>query len=487
MAIRLQNERQRLAELEGSDHAVRASFALSYRALDSYEKRAFNLMGVFNGRSFPREAFAAVAELDYFTAGDRLFSLEGASLVQAGENGRFQQHSLLADFARELLATGEEWEGGYARFVQHYLHFAQQNQHNYDTLRPEWDNMMAAMNAAHQHHLWQLVTDFAEALRDAWFTRGRYTHAREGYVLAQQAAAKIENRQLLGKSLWHLGRAAIEQNYYDEAQQFLKDSLAIFQADKDDQNIANVLFDLARIVIERSQYDEALELLAQCQAIRQELGDEVGVAAVYYRQARIFLRQGEYDHAVVLCDQALSIQKGADDKLGAIRTLRLLASLAYRQKNYHEAKMSNQEAIFLCQQVQDQAELAATYLMMVSISRRQLDMQSAQEYAEKSLNWLKRMGDRKLQGVALYEISIIKEASGEYSVAKEVGLQSYKLLEESQDEYNLVYILAHLSDVCAHLHQHEEAASYKLDALKIAQRIHHPMAVSLEKDVGVIQ
>ena len=106
------------------------------------------LMGVFNGRSFTREAFAAVAEWDYFMAGDRLFALEGASLVRMREDGRFQQHALLADFARELLEAGEEREGGHGRFVHHYLYFAQENKHNYDALRPEWDNMMAAMETA---------------------------------------------------------------------------------------------------------------------------------------------------------------------------------------------------------------------------------------------------------------------------------------------------------------------------------------------------
>jgi len=484
MAARLRNERQRLAELELSDQAVRASFAISYRALDSYEKRAFALMGVFNGRSFPREAFAAIAELDYFAAGDRLFALEGASLVQMGEDDRFQQHPLLADFAREKLAEGDEREGGYGHFINYYLYFAQENQHYYDALRPEWDNMMAAMNAAHHHQLWQLVTDFAEALRDAWFTRGRYSSAREGFILAQQAATKIENRHLMAKSLWYLGRAAIEQNYYEEARQFLQESLAIFQAEEDDQYIAHVLFDLARIAIERSQYDEASDLLAQCKEIRQELGDEVGVAAVYYRQARIFYRQGVYEQVSNLCEQALFIQRQADDKAGIIRTLRLLAGLAYRLQNYDLAKALGYEAMLLCQEIEDQAELAAAYYTMAVISRRQLDLQSAQDYAEKSLSLLRRMGDRKTQGIVLYEMSIIKEASSEYEIAKELGLQSYELLRESQDEYNLVHVLSHLSDVCEHLQERSEAAKYKLEALKIARRINHSMTMSLENAVS---
>jgi tetratricopeptide (TPR) repeat protein len=487
MADRLRNERQRLAELELSDQAVRASFALSYRALDSYEKRAFALMGVFNGRSFPREALAAIAELDYFAAGDRLFALEGASLVQMGEDARFQQHPLLADFARELLEAGEEPEGGYGRYVQHYLHFAQENQHNYDALRPEWDNMMAAMNVAHHHQLWQLVTDFAEALRDAWFTRGRYSSAREGFILAQQAAAKIENQQLLARSLWHLGRAAIEQNYYDEARQFLQESLAIFQAEEDNQYIAHVLFDLARIAIERSQYDEALDLLAQCKEIRQDLGNEVGVAAVYYRQARIFYRQGEYDQVTALCDQALLIQRSADDKPGTIRTLRLLAGLIYRQQDYELAKTLIYEAVLLCEEIQDQAELAASYYTMAIINRRQGNLQLAEEYADKSLSLLRRMGDRKFQGIVLYEISINKEASGDYNIAKELGLQSFRLLQELGDEYNLVYVLAHLSEVFEQLYQHSEAAAYKLEALEIARRINHSMTASLENAISSSQ
>lgn len=480
MATRLRNER-RLSELESEDQVVRASFALSYRALDSYEKGAFMLLGVFNGRSFTREAFADITQLDYFTAGDRLFSLEGASLVQMGQDGRFQQHPLLADFARELLEADGEHTGGYGRFVQYYLHFAQQNQKDYTTLRPEWENMMAAMETAHQHHLWQTVIDFTTALHNAWFTRGRYSSARKGYTLAQHAATQTGDQTLIAESLWHSGRAAIEQNAYEEAQQFLQDSLNIFQAKQDDEYIANVLFDLARIAIERSHYEQALALLSKCQDIRLSLGEEVGVAAVYYRQARIFYRQGEYQQVTDLCDQALAIQRHADDKAGTIRTLRLLAGLAYRQQDYALAKTLSQEAIFLCQEIEDQAELAATYYKMAIINRRQLDLQAAQDYAEKSLNLLQRMGDRKLQGIVLYEMSVIKEALGEYLAAKEVGLQSYNLLQEVQDEYDLVYILDHLSDVCKHLHQHSEANSYKQEAIEIARRINHSMKAALEQ------
>ncbi len=478
MAMRLRDERQRLAELEGEDQAVRASFALSYRALDSYEQRAFMLMGVFNGRSFTREAFAAVAEWDYFTAGDRLFSLEGASLVKMREDGRFQQHALLADFARELLADREEGEGGYGRFVQYYLHFAQENQYNYDALRPEWENMMSAMETAHEHALWQRVVDFVDALHDAWFARGRFSLARQAFVWTHGAAVQLKDNQKLADNWLHWGHACVEQGDLDEAKGLFNHALATYKRLKIQQGIANVYSNLARIAVDQSQYDKATQLLDESLKIREALNDTRGMAKDIERQARVLHRQWKYEEAHQLIHKALSMQQVLGNKLGTIQAIRLLIDIELALHNQQHRPLESLEAycyqvLELCRELQDQGELAATLYSLSRVKLMQDNFEEANNSALESFSLLEHIGDRRSQAVVLGHIAKIEYQQGDFEAAIEAGTKSLPLLQSLGDKTEIAITYHNLGWWYHCIDQNEQAGTDWAKALEIAEEIEH--------------
>ena len=482
MATRLRNERQRLSELEDEDQEVRASFTLSYRALDSYEKRAFMLVGVFNGRSFTREAFAAVAEWGYFTAGDRLFSLEGASLVRMREDGRFQQHSLLADFARELLADREGDEGGYGRFVHHYLHFAQENEHNYDALRPEWDNMMAAMETAHDHHLWLPVVDFADALQDAWFVRGRFSLARQAFVWTHEAAVQLKDNQKLADTWLHWGYACVEQGNLDEAKGLFNHALVTYKQLKIQIGVANVYSNLARIAVDQSQYDEATQLLDKSLKIREVLNDTGGMAKDIERQARILHRQWKYKEAHQLIHEALSMQQVLGNKLGTVQAIRLLIDIELALHQRQHRPLGSLEAycyqvLELCCELQDQGELAATLYSLSRVKLAQDNFEEANNSALESLSLLEHIGDRRSQAIVLGYIAIVKYQEGNYEAAIEAGRKSLPLLQNLGDKTEIAITHHNLGWWHHCIHQNEQAATDWKKALEIASEIEHKALV----------
>ncbi|MEZ4865990.1 MAG: BTAD domain-containing putative transcriptional regulator [Caldilineaceae bacterium] len=137
---RLQDEAGRLA-LEISDRAVRASFAVSWAALDEPLQRCFALLGVFAGRPFAAEAIAYLAEAQVDVTEEWLFALEALSLVKAEGERYYRQHPLLADFAREKLVDGAEVS---TRMADYYYEFAQVNQQHYAVLKLEWEKLMVA-------------------------------------------------------------------------------------------------------------------------------------------------------------------------------------------------------------------------------------------------------------------------------------------------------------------------------------------------------
>ncbi|MCP4428341.1 MAG: hypothetical protein GY803_27960 [Chloroflexi bacterium] len=479
MARRLRDEKQRLSLLKISDHEVRASFAVSWETLDGDLQRAFALLGLFGGRPFTAVALAHIAGLDRYLTEDRLFALAALSLLAEDKEIYYRQHPLLADFAREKL--GDDVGEVYGRYAQYYLQFAQENQRNYDALRPEWDNIMAAMQCAYEHQFWPLVIGLADALRDAWFTRARYSQARQGYQLAHEAALALEDNAARAQCLLDWGQACIEQNSYDEAEELLTASLDLFQTLEIPEGIADAQYHLARIALEKNDYDRAEQLLADSQQIKKQLNDDVGVASTIYRQARVAYRRGAYDQAEQLGQMALAAQEKANDKFSSLPTLRLLTSIAIAQQNYETSQQRCERALTISQELQDQGELAAVLYRLSVVSRRLGELTLAEKYARESLPLFQQMGDRKAQGLTYYMLSIIKEDTNQFQDALQLGMKSVDLLQETGALFDLVRIWLHLGDLYLHLKRPQQAQDVWRKALTLAETQNHPETGALQQ------
>ncbi len=455
VAERLRHEDQRLSELQISDRAVRASFAISFQSLGAQLRRMFTLMGLFNGRSFTPEALAFIAELDRYEAEDRIFALTALSLAEEEGRTRYQQHALLADFALEKL--GDEAVEEYGRFAQYYLQFAQQHQHDYDALRPEWDNMMDAMQAAHDHQLWQIVIDFADALHDAWFARARYSEARKAYVWVTNALELTDVHDKLINCYLNWGLACIEQTDFAEAEQYLRKGLQIAESTEKAHGFSELYLLLSRIAFERNEFDLAHKYLNKCEQIRQNTNDYSGLSAIYYRRARILVRQGEYKEAIALCEQTLELQEKADDLYGNLKTNYLLTHIYIEIKEYKFAKHHCHIAIELAERLGRKEDYAMSLDKMATIHHRLGELELASDIVQQSLKVFEQIGSLKFQGLALYTLSVLKEDFNQYEEALNIGLKSFAFLEQINDQFNSAIVSIHIGDVYYHLNNLEQS------------------------------
>jgi DNA-binding SARP family transcriptional activator len=472
---RLRDEKQRLSELKISDRAVRASFAISYDTLDADERQMFALMGLFNGRSFAADLMAGVAGHDRYETEDRIFALVALSLAQEEGATRYQQHPLLADFAREKLLESGEAGGWYGRMAHTYLAFARQHQHNYDALRPEWDNLMAAMQAAHEYELWQEVIEFADALHDAWFARGRYTQARQGFQWALEAAHLSENTMSLANSYLHLGETHLHQSNYGEAYTWVTKGLPVYQQMRDHAGISEAHYLLGQIMLEQRNYDDAAIHLEQSISMREEINDMVGLAAAFVLQAHLILvsRSKDFREAELLLEKALELQENKVENSGLVTTYRLLARTAIFQKEYDKAVTYCRRALTLCDLLADQHEKAYTLYTLSVVYDRLDEFEEALRYNQEAMALFERMGDQKMVAASLHALSGLRYLMGADEEALELSLRSLTLFRNLQDRYNLVHVLQHLCRICTRLHQKEKATQYCLEALSLARQDDH--------------
>lgn len=472
-ARRLQDESNRL-DLHLGDRAVRASFAVSWEALDAYHRRVFSLLAVFEGRPFTAEALAAVAEMDRYPAQDRLDTLVALSLL--GEEGErhYRQHPLLADFAGERLGAAEE-EGATRRMVAYYLDYATEHQVDYDALRPEWENLSASIHLARRLQMWRTVIQYTSVLQDAWFARGRYTAARLAYQWAREASMALEDEYALASCLLYWGQACIEQNDYDEARELLAASRQLYEQLGYQPGIATNQYHLARIELEQAEYEEAERLLVESRRLREQLGDQGGVAETLLRQARLRYQRGDYVEAERLAKRALRMQEDVNDRLGSVRTLGLLANiiLRFEEAEYDLAENYIQRAMKLCQELQDQAELAVVLQALSMVRRAQRDLDAARAVAEEGLELLRKMGDRRALARGLFRLSQINRDLKRYEAALAAGYQSLELCQELGDDLGTAFVCRVLGDLLHDMGEHKRAYEMWQDSLIIAQKLKH--------------
>ncbi|MFZ4661498.1 MAG: AfsR/SARP family transcriptional regulator [Caldilineaceae bacterium] len=477
MAERLQSVQDRL-DLAISDRAVRTSFMVSWESLDSALRQVFALLAVFEGRSFAAPALAELTNLDVYTAEDRLFALTALSLLTEEEEVRYRQHPLLADFAREQLGNDDN---AWRQMALYYQHFAQAHQTDYTALQPEWENMMAGMETAHMLQEWQLVLDYADALTEPWFTRARYSEAREAYLLVDEAARAVNDEQAMATCFLRWGQACIEQDDHQEAQSLLVKSIELFQKLNEPKALATAHYHLGRSAVERGNYEQAEALLEKSRRLYEQCEDLFGLALVLFQQSDIHYRCGRLEQAHSLCKQALIMQEQIDNNVGTIATLRLLADIAFEYKDYKTANLYCQRALTLSERTQNHGALGEVYYSLAAVTRGEENFELALVYAQKGLALLQLAGYRQFQAVTLHELSQIYTAMMKMDLALQNGLTALTLLREINDTFNIVYVLRHLGDLQSQLGDNSLARRTWQEALEIAIPQKHPLTATLHE------
>ena len=479
MVERLGHQQQRLA-LEISDRAVRSSFEVSWAALDEELQAVFPLLAVFEGRSFTSEAVASLSDLEQFDVEDYLFALSALSLVREEAENRWWQHPLMADFALEKLGANRQV---FERMARYYYQFAEKHRTNYVELEAEWGNVMSAIEVAHRLPQRQLLIDFSMVLAAAWLARARYAEARRAFGWAQDAARFLGDAMAQAQLLVPWGEICIEQNDYQEAEEHLQTSFALFHKEGNRAGCADAHYHLARVAIEQNRYAQAGEYLQQCLAIREELGEPRALAQVYYRQARLHYDYGpNFAAAKQMATQALTIQQTVNDTLGMILTLRTLAQIASKQGDYELAKQHGEEARRRSEALQDRTELAASLYVLSHAYLSLDDKATAQEMAERSLELFSAVGNRRAEGLLLTQLTTIYIATENFERADQSSTRSIALLQQIGDNLGLAHSLQYRGDLDLRLGRVDDSLKSWRAAIQIAQRMgHHDLLHSLEK------
>lgn len=475
MARRLQDEQQRLG-LAISDSAVRASFEVSWDALDEELQTLFAQIAVFGGRPFTAEALAAVADWNLYLTEDDLYTLTTLSLVQEVGETRYKQHPLLADFAAEKLGDNDVAN---ERMVRYFLKYAQENQENFEALDPEWENLLAAVQVAHQERIWRLVLDLTATLGRCWFRYGRYQDANTAYALAETAAQKLDSDEDLAHTLLRWAEVAIEQSNYDKAWEQLETAVNIYYRREDGAGIAQSCCFQGCILFDQGHYQEAEKQLQQSMLFAKQLDDEAIEARATEQLARVYFETDDNtERARQVALQAMQMHHTGDNQFGQAKMHRLLSNIEIRNGDLDQAEKEAMRAKELSERIQDPVEKGLANYLLVAIYSMQEAYDKADLLAQDSLEIFRRRGNIRYEAMMLNELSLNYLALGSPDKSLEITHKTLQLFRQIEERLGYAYAMRHLGDIYKQLGQPQQSLDAWQEAKEIAEFLNHSHLLS---------
>lgn len=374
LAAQLMDEASRFAGLDAGTAAnVRSAISASYRALDTVVAWAFRHVCSLVCEDVTALAVASLLAVPADRATELLSVLDHVHLVTEYRSGRYQTHSLVRLYARELVAGDPERVPACRRLVDHYLTTAHHADHILyphrtkagadnvadgvvaapigdlgDALRwfgDERANLMAAQRTADRpDRVWLLSRALDTYLHRFGHTQDALESSRAG-VLAADAMARPWQRLVAHRQL---GRALTYAGDHIEAATELHGVLTIAEELNDPLQLANTHQDLARLESFAGRPESALRHATAAVTGYRVARHPVGEAHALNAQGRLYATLGRLADGHECCLTALALHRAHANTGGAIATLDNLGNLAELAGRPAEAASAYREALVLC-------------------------------------------------------------------------------------------------------------------------------------------
>jgi len=329
---------QAVRDIPNRHRGMRAVFGYSWRLLNPEEQTTLKTLSVFRG-GFTREAAKEIADARVGV----MAKLVDHSLLLRVPEGRYHQHEMVRQYAREKLAeNGEEERRVVSAHSQYYAAFLDQRkggvwgEKQRETLADidqEIDNLRAAWQRTIQQGSTADIARFLDDLPQFFEIRGRPQEAQDSFgwamdTLEKNFAERIKTGGDLAMTYGRLarirGQFAYRLAHYERATQYLEKGLEIFRTlEKTGEDRAVIdtekglcLNNLGNIATVARNYARAKTLFEECLAIYRKQGNERGAATVQNNLGTTYKEMGEYTSALLAYLESMSYFKQTGNEYG---------------------------------------------------------------------------------------------------------------------------------------------------------------------------
>jgi len=543
--------------------SLRAVFDYSWRLLTPPEQQIFAACSVFYG-SFSRQAAQAVTGASL----RELMGLVTKSLLWREENGRFQIHELLRQYAHErLTAVPETLQAASNRHSDYFIQFLQEQgeamkgpnqKETFDLVELEEDNIRAAwlwalaqedyarVNASLDgllifYSARALLSDFHALLGvgvtqletavasgdntpeirrtlfnllvlSSWSLNYELTNQKPR-ALCQRALALLPDIEasvqatlpyayLALISAWHLdmdaglamfirclallrekgdpwetavalniyGGSLIDLTRWDEARQYLGESLNLSRQIGNRLLLAQNLQTMGYLEAIRRNYDEAFRLLEECQRIYLALNVPRGAASVLYNMGDTSISAGQYRQSIQLYQASAELYESVGEQKMVASMYSWQSIAACRLGDFDLAWTTRQKSLEGFRKIQEDGGLAWAYWELGELQRTLGDEAAAR--AAYDAAYAIFQANQMALGLAYYERGLGQLAfdAGDWPAAQAHFTQSMAHMAEEYHAWSKGYVACQLARVAVRLGNRDRARALMRQAIDHAMK-----------------
>ncbi len=418
--------------------SARASFDRSWSRLDPQHRRTLAALSAFSGgftladaREVTRVSLPQVARL------------VDAALLRLGSGGRYEQHPLVARFARERLARSPARERAVLdRHAEHFLARLAGRAEELRALRggvldaidAEFDDVRSAWGHAVRTHRAELVAGAALPLMRYADLRARLHEGRALFAAAAAEAWPIGTgcEAARGRSLAALAWVSARLGDHRASVEAGEEAVALLARCGDAAGERVARHALASSHYRAGDYERAREVYEGLLASPSD--DPVHHAEVLGRLGLVAQAVGEYDRARERYLEALAANRDLRNVSGVVTQLLNLGALELNTDDPQAAGERFEEALRLAREHGYHQVIPVLLHNLANVACKARRFEEAKELAREALRRVVASGERGLESGMLATLGWIEMEAGELGQAEACARRALAVAVEAGDE-----------------------------------------------------
>ncbi len=464
--------------------SLRATFEHSWNLLAANERSVLCRLAVFQG-GFAREAAEQVAGATLPV----LLALVSKSLIRHREQGRYDLHEVIRQYALAHLSSDPQHAAVRDRHADYYLARLRIREKSLKSagqreaireLTDEIDNIRVAWAWAIERERFVALGEAVKSVGwlheiGGWLRQG--IEQLELLVQALRArAADAERQKVLGETFSLQALLYFRWGQFDQALALLDESLRLLRPLNDPALLSHPLLYRGVITHLNGELDRAHALMSEALACAEQTRDWWAAAYAGFNLGYTATLLGRYDEGYAEMHEYLALWRTIGDARSIALGLNFLSPTAIILGHYAEAEACLRESLTLCSQVGDRWGMGTAYRYLGLAYLAQGKLAEAESYLNKSLDVFDKFVTGWDIARSLTYLGEVRAAAGDLASAERIFRQALATALEAHSSPLALDALVGLADLQARAGQAEQALAV---ALLVS---HHPASTAETKE-----
>jgi DNA-binding SARP family transcriptional activator/predicted ATPase/predicted negative regulator of RcsB-dependent stress response len=428
-----------LRDLPPRHRSIQAVFETSWKMLGGDERRVMRQLACFRG------GFSAKAATDVVGATlAQLQALANKSLIRAQENGRYDVHEVirqyaagkLAQYPTEAEAVARRHGRYFANFLAgreeaikstDYLQARAEIQADVGNVRKAWEWAVAA------HSLGDIACS-AETLHYYFLnTQGLFNEAAQRFQRAAvQIAARGDGDQesLVGRLLLKAAANRRMLGQLEEASSLAERSLYIFYRQELEVDVARAASTLGVLRLQQNQKEEALRLAQTAVDQVRELDAPIDLCLCLNNLAYVLAHNGKHVAAISVAEESVALARAIDYPHGELSAMNMLGVYYERSGEVDKAESIFEKLVARCRKTVTRSRLAQALNNLGSLYKKRGEPGKARPLLQESVRLYEAVGQAHYAAFVNVMLGEMAVEQGGYEEARAHCRQALQTAQE---------------------------------------------------------